>query len=132
MNSLSKRFKKLKNRKGFTLVELIVVIVIIGILAAILIPRLIGFTDKANATQAVVWAKEVATAMDSYYAEHNDFPDAASAGAIEDMAGVSGGAISDTTNFGDGVFEVTYTKGGKDYIAGRTSSKGAVEDMTTY
>ena len=40
--------KNLKNKKGFTLTELIVVIVIIGILAAVLIPTLTGYIKKAN------------------------------------------------------------------------------------
>lgn len=39
---------------GFALIELIVVIAILGILAAILIPRFNGFTDKAKSTVALV------------------------------------------------------------------------------
>ena len=41
-------FKKLKEKKGFTLVELIVVLVILAILAALLIPALTGYIDKAK------------------------------------------------------------------------------------
>ncbi len=41
-------FKKVQNRKGFTLIELIVVIAILSILAGIAVPKLTGFTDKAK------------------------------------------------------------------------------------
>lgn len=46
-------FKKLKDKKGFTLVELIVVLVILAILAALLIPALTGYIDRAN-NQAII------------------------------------------------------------------------------
>ena len=42
------KIRKMKNKKGFTLVELIVVLVILAILAALLIPALTGYIDKAN------------------------------------------------------------------------------------
>ena len=46
-------FKKLKDKKGFTLVELIVVLVILAILVALLVPALTGYIDKANQEKAI-------------------------------------------------------------------------------
>ena len=42
--------KKLQNKRGFTLVELIVVLTILGVLAAMLIPALQGYIEKALET----------------------------------------------------------------------------------
>lgn len=52
-------FKKLKDKKGFTLVELIVVLVILAILAALLIPALTGYIDKANKEKTISEARMV-------------------------------------------------------------------------
>ncbi len=66
---LSTLKQRLKNRKGFTLIELIVVIAIIAILAAVLIPRFAGFTDRADKSAAQSTARTIATAYASLVAD---------------------------------------------------------------
>lgn len=47
-NKLNKLMQKVKNKKGFTLIELIVVIAILGILVLLAAPRFLGYTKDAN------------------------------------------------------------------------------------
>lgn len=71
---------KRKREQGFTLVELIVVLVILAILAAILTPALLGYIDRAKDQQLIVEAKELMTAaqagiVEAYALEKKDFED---------------------------------------------------------
>lgn len=61
--------KQTKKNEGFTLVEMIVVLVILSALAAMLIPAMLGYIDKAKEKQVVLHAKSVYTAAQSALSE---------------------------------------------------------------
>jgi type IV pilus assembly protein PilA len=60
-----------KKKKGFTLIELIVVIAILGILAAIMVPRFSGFQANANKKAITGNLKTLDTACATYAASHD-------------------------------------------------------------
>ncbi len=64
-------FKMLNNKKGFTLIELMIVVAIIGILAAIAIPNFLKYQAKSKTSEAKVNLKAIFTSEQSYYAEKN-------------------------------------------------------------
>jgi type IV pilus assembly protein PilA len=88
-------------QKGFTLIELMIVIAIIGILAAIAIPAYQNYTIRAQVTEGLTLADGWKTAIAEYYANTGVMPAAvanlagttASAGKYESSITVSGGSI---------------------------------------
>ncbi len=130
-----KRLKEMRdNKKGFTLVELIVVLVILAILAALLIPALTGYIDKAREKQITAETRQVVmaaqTLADEEYAKDGDgaitldmaattVPDpraphtvyrceVAALAEIKEVGNING------ITFNDGkVAEVVYVSGGK-------------------
>ena len=66
-----------KNRKkGFTLVELLIVIIIIGILAGMMMLSTGAATDKAEATKILSNMRNIKAATIMYYSDNNKWPDA--------------------------------------------------------
>lgn len=72
MRKLSQTSGQKKNllQKGFTLVELMVVIVIVGILSAVAIPNFLASTDKAKATEAKTQIASILKQGQAYYQEN--------------------------------------------------------------
>lgn len=67
-------FKVLKSKKGFTLVELLVVVAIIGILAAIAIPQFAAYRTRAYNSSSQSDLRNFKTGMESYYADNQQYP----------------------------------------------------------
>jgi len=63
-----------KAQEGFTLIEIMVVIAIIGLLATLVVQSLRGATDKAKRTKAMADIAELKTALDRYYIDNGSYP----------------------------------------------------------
>jgi prepilin-type N-terminal cleavage/methylation domain-containing protein len=76
-----------KNNKGFTLIELMIVVVIIGILAALAIPRFMRSTTKSKQSEAKQLLKQIYTMQHAYRQEYNQYAcNGASASAAQPAA----------------------------------------------
>jgi prepilin-type N-terminal cleavage/methylation domain-containing protein len=64
---------KVKSPKGFTLIELVIVIVIIGILSTIAVPIYRGYTRRAMASEGKALVGAIAQAEKAYLVEHNSY-----------------------------------------------------------
>lgn len=67
--------KNKKTKKGFTLVEIMIVIIILGLLAALVVPNLIGKGEEAKQKLVCVQMKSVSEALNMFKADNGVFPE---------------------------------------------------------
>lgn len=71
-----------RGNKGFTLIELLIVIAIIVILAAVLIPNLLGARNRAQITSLIAELRGISTAMETYSLDIGRYPALATDGVL--------------------------------------------------
>lgn len=102
-------FKKMKEnkKKGFTLVELIVVLVILAILAALLIPALTGYIDKAKNKSVIAETRQIVmaaqTIVDEQYAKNDTT-------SLKGSDGNYTVTLGTKTGISNGVITISYTE----------------------
>lgn len=141
MNSLKKR-----SQQGFTIVELLIVIVVIGILAALVITTYSGIQQKGRNTERVTDLKAVKGQLEAYYASNGKYPASTDLGATSatnvtfiqtSMKGLDKEALRDPKgtagDFGLGT-TATITKYSYESTAddGTTACTAAAGDCTKY
>ncbi|MFH1287636.1 MAG: prepilin-type N-terminal cleavage/methylation domain-containing protein [bacterium] len=77
--------KVFKSEKGFTLIELMIVIAILGILAAVAIPNFLNARGKAQDASALSTLEAIKTSMEMYAADNGTYP----TGSVATVAGLS-------------------------------------------
>lgn len=65
---------RLRNNRGFTLIEIMVVVVILGILAAVIVPRFLSRPDEAKVTKAKVDMKSIEEALGLFKLDNGFYP----------------------------------------------------------
>lgn len=89
----------LRNRAGFTLIELMVVVVVIGIIASLAVPRLIGWSRASREAEAAPLLKQLYTLEERFYARENRYT--TDIAELEGGTSVAGGG----THYGLGLTE---------------------------
>ena len=98
----------MKMQKGFTLIELMIVVAIIGILAAVALPAYQDYTKRSHVAEGIGLASGAKSAITESYSANGTWPGSNASAGIEAAANIKGNAVTQVEVGADGVVTVTY------------------------
>lgn len=98
----------IRKQEGFTLIELMIVVAIIGILAAVAIPSYQDYTKRAHVAEGMSLASHAKSTVAEYYAAEAAWPSTNVAAGLASANSLSGNAVTSVNIAGNGVITVTY------------------------
>jgi len=99
----------MQKQQGFTLIELMIVVAIIGILAAVAIPAYQDYTVRAKVTEGLSLASAGKTAVSEYFASRGELPDTNERAGMADAQAISGNSVDSVEVTTGGVIIVTFS-----------------------
>ncbi|ENX0106943.1 pilin, partial [Neisseria gonorrhoeae] len=90
-------------QKGFTLIELMIVIAIVGILAAVALPAYQDYTARAQVSEAILLAEGQKSAVTEYYLNHGEWPENNGAAGVASPASDIKGKYVQSVTVANGV-----------------------------
>lgn len=99
---------KAQMQKGFTLIELMIVVAIIGILAAIALPAYQDYTKRTHVSEGLSLAAGAKASVTEYYSSQGEWPDSNSAAGLDKASKITGNAVTSVEVGNSGVITVTY------------------------
>jgi type IV pilus assembly protein PilA len=107
-------------QKGFTLIELMIVVAIIGILAAIAIPAYSDYTIRSQITEGLNLASDLKAGVAESFAQTGEWPDLADIVGSSGTPQQKGGKYVASINVTEGVIEITYGRQANNKILNQT------------
>ncbi|HEZ7078191.1 TPA: pilin [Neisseria meningitidis] len=98
-------------QKGFTLIELMIVIAIVGILAAVALPAYQDYTARAQVSEAILLAEGQKSAVTEYYLNHGEWPGNNTSAGVASSSTIKGKYVKEVT-VANGVITATMLSSG--------------------